>query len=267
MFNRKCSLIGVVHLLPLPGAAGYRGNIDEILRWALEDALHYKENGIDALILENMHDVPFLKGRVEPETTAAMTIVAQAIKYETMLPLGVQLLAGANLEALGVAVAASLDFIRVEGFVFAHVGDEGMHESCAAQLIRRRASLHADNIKVFADVKKKHAAHAMTADVNLVETARAAEFFQADGVIVTGSCTGIAPECEDVQSVRAATSGAVLVGSGVTPENVHTFTNSADALIVGSSLKHDGKWSNHVDPDRVRALVRAMDGAKPSRNR
>src|SRR5258708_7635756 len=117
MFNRKCSIIGVVHLLPLPGAAGYGGNIDEILRWALEDAINYKENGIDALILENMHDVPFLKGYVEPETTAAMTLVAQAIRYETMLPLGVQLLAGANMESLAVAVATSLNFIRVEGFV------------------------------------------------------------------------------------------------------------------------------------------------------
>src|SRR5437660_705001 len=129
MFNRKCSIIGVIHLLPLPGAAGYGGSIDEILRWALEDAINYKDQGIDALMIENMHDVPYLKGYVEPETTAAMTVVAQAIKYETMLPLGVQVLAGANLEALGIAVAASLDFIRVEGFVYAHVGDEGIHES------------------------------------------------------------------------------------------------------------------------------------------
>jgi membrane complex biogenesis BtpA family protein len=265
MFNRKCSIIGVVHLLPLPGAAGYGGNIDEILRWALEDAINYKENGIDALILENMHDVPFLKGYVEPETTAAMTLVAQAIRYETMLPLGVQLLAGANMEALAVAVATSLNFIRVEGFVYAHVGDEGMHEASAPLLIRKRAALKAEKVKIFADIKKKHSAHAITADVSLVETARAAEFFQADGVIVTGSSTGIAPSPDEVRGVRAATSSAVLVGSGITAQNVESFLPNCDALIVGSSLKHDGKWNNHVDPERVRALIDVVDSKSKSR--
>lgn len=258
MFNRKCSLIGVVHLQPLPGSAGYGGNIDEILRWALEDALAYKENGVDGLIIENMHDVPFLNGHVEPETTATMTVVAQSLKYETMLPLGIQILAGANLEALGVAVATSLDFIRVEGYVYAHVGDEGLHQSCAAQLIRRRATLKAEHIKIFADVKKKHSAHSITNDVSLVETARAAEFFQANGVIVTGSSTGIAPDSESVKSVKSATDCHVLVGSGVNEDNIEQFVPWADALIVGSSLKREGKWNNHVDGARVRSLVEKL---------
>ncbi len=261
MFNRKCSLIGVVHLLPLPGSAGYKGSMDEILRWALEDAINYKENGVDALIIENMHDVPYLNGHVEPETTAAMTIVAQSIKYETMVPLGIQILAGANLEALGAAVASSVNFIRVEGFVYAHVGDEGIHQSSAAQLIRRRASLKAEQIKIFADVKKKHSAHAITADVSLVETARAAEFFQADGVIVSGIATGHAPDADSVKSVKAGTDIPVLVGSGVTAENCHQFAPWADALIVGSSLKVDGRWSNNVDPDRVKRMTEALHTA------
>src|SRR6516164_4501587 len=134
MFGRKCSVIGAVHVPPLPGSADFAGNMEGILAQTLIDALTYKEEGVDALIVENMHDVPYLKGYVEPETVAAMSVLANAVKYETMLPLGVQLLAGANLEALAVAIASDLDFIRVEGFVFAHVGDEGVHESCAAEL-------------------------------------------------------------------------------------------------------------------------------------
>ncbi|MBX9720468.1 MAG: hypothetical protein K2X81_03645, partial [Candidatus Obscuribacterales bacterium] len=89
MFNRKCSMIGMVHLLPLPGAAGYDGNIDRVMATALDEAMTYKENGFDAVLLENMHDVPFLKGRVEPETTASMAIIAAAVKYETQMPLGI----------------------------------------------------------------------------------------------------------------------------------------------------------------------------------
>ena len=259
MFNRKCSLIGCVHLLPLPGSAGYGGSMEEILRWALADAISYKENGVDALIVENMHDVPYLNGRVDPETTAAMALIAQSLKYETMLPVGVQILAGANMEALGVAVAASLDFIRVEGFVFAHVGDEGFHQSSAAQLIRKRASLKAEHIKIFADIKKKHSAHAITADVSLLETAKAAEFFLADGVVITGISTGNAPEPDSVKTVRNASSRPVLIGSGITLANIHDYAAHADALIVGSSLKVEGKWANHVDPTRVSALADRLD--------
>ena len=129
------------------------------------------------MLVENMHDVPYLKGYVYPETTATMTVVARALKYECQLPLGLQLLAGANMEALGAAVAADIDFIRVEGYVYAHIGDEGLHESCAAALIRKRANLHAERIKIFADVKKKHSSHAITADISLEDTARDAEFF------------------------------------------------------------------------------------------
>jgi membrane complex biogenesis BtpA family protein len=259
MFGRKCSIIGVVHIPPLPGSAGYKGSIDAILAGALFDALEYKDGGLDAILVENMHDVPYHKGFVDPETTAAMAIVARAMKYECQLPVGIQLLAGANIEALGAAIASDVDFIRVEGFVYAHVGDEGIHESCAAKLIRKRAQLHAGRIKIFADIKKKHAAHALTADVSLLETARDAEFSRADGVIISGISTGHAPEPGDVQMVRSGVKCHVLVGSGVTPGNVHQFIPYAEALIVGSSLKHEGLWENTVDPERVEKF---MDAAR-----
>src|SRR6185295_17642379 len=107
------------------------------------------------------------------------------------LPLGVQVLAGANKEALAVAHAAGCQFIRAEGFVFAHVADEGlMPEADAGSLLRYRRAIGAEHIAVLADIKKKHSSHAITADVDLAETAKAAEFFGAEGVVVTGTATG-----------------------------------------------------------------------------
>src|SRR5437879_11621759 len=104
--------------------------------------------------------------------------------------MGVQVPAAANREALAVALACGADFVRGEGFVFAHVADEGLIESSAGDLLRYRRAIGAGEVRVFADIKKKHAAHALTADVDLVETAHAAEFFLADAVIVTGPSTG-----------------------------------------------------------------------------
>ncbi|HNH74040.1 MAG TPA: BtpA/SgcQ family protein, partial [Candidatus Obscuribacter sp.] len=165
-----------------------------------------------------------------------------------------------NLEALAVAVAADLDFIRVEGFVFAHVGDEGLHQASAPSLIRKRAALAAKNIKIYADIKKKHSSHAITSDLSLTETAHAAEFFQADGIIVTGLRTGAAPPAEAVQEAIAAVNIPVLIGSGVTPQNMDLYSK-ADAVIVGSYAKYNGNWREAVDPERVKELSAAIRAA------
>ncbi len=262
MFGRNCSLIGAVHLAALPGAAGFNGSVIKILDEAIIESRKYIDCGFDALIIENTHDAPYLKGHVRPETTAAMSIIANVIKEVCRVPVGVQLLAGANMEALAVALAAGLDFIRVEGFVYAHIGDEGIHESCAGELIRKRFELQAEHIKVFADCKKKHSSHAITSDISLEETVKDAEYFRADGVVVTGIRTGAPPDVADVQLAKQAVHIPVLVGSGVTGENIREFLDHADALIIGSSVKIDGLWQNPVDPERCKRLV---DSAQQSR--
>ncbi len=186
-----------------------------------------------------------------------MAVVGRAVRRESGLPLGVQVLAGANREALAVAHACGAAFVRVEGFVFAHVADEGLIESSAGELLRYRRAIGAEEVRVFADVKKKHSAHALTADVDLVETARAAELFLADGVVVTGAETGRAADPGEVAAVAAAVGVPTLVGSGVTPENLHRFV-AADGLIVGSAAKRGGVWSGAVDADRCAALAEAF---------
>lgn len=67
-----------------------------------------------------------------------------------------QVLAGGNQQALAVALAAGLDFIRAEGFVFSHVADEGLMNACAGELLRYRKRIGADNVNIFTDIKKKH---------------------------------------------------------------------------------------------------------------
>jgi len=164
---------------------------------------------------------------------------------------------------MAVALACGASFVRVEGFVFAQVADEGIIESSAGALLRYRRAIGAGRIRVFVDVKKKHSAHAMTADVSLAETAKAAEFFLADGVIVSGIATGQPADVEDVQSVARAVGVPTLVGSGVTLSNCLDYRD-ADALIVGSSIKQDGVWSGPIDESRARALARAFNKSQPA---
>jgi len=258
MFGRQCALVGVIHLPPLPGAAGYDGDLGKIAHGAIAEATLYKECGFDALIVENTHDTPYVKAcDMGPETTAAMAVICQDLKRETQLPLGVQILAGANLEALGVAAACKLEFVRVEGFVFAHVGDEGIHDACAGRLIRHRFNIKSDDVKIFADIKKKHSSHSITGDISIAETAINAEYFKADGVIVTGGKTGEAADLKEVREVKESVKIPVLIGSGVTAANLSSYAATSDALIIGSDVKVDGKWQNQLDKERCKRIVEA----------
>lgn len=265
LFDHPKPLIGMVHVRALPGTPAYTGNLRTIIETAVAEAKALAAAGMDGLLLENMHDVPYLKGNVGPEITAAMAVVAREVRKAIQLPIGVQVLAGANESALAVALAADLQFVRVEGFVFGHVGDEGWLEASAGPLLRFRKRIGASGIQVWTDIKKKHSAHAVTADVDLVETARAADFFRSQALILTGSSTGVAADVEELRKLKAGVRLPVVIGSGITAENLKDYFDLADAFIVGSSLKVDGHWEAPLDPGRISALVAAGRDLRESR--
>lgn len=256
-FGAPRALVGMLHVGALPGTPSAVHSVEELIEVTLAEARVYRDAGFTALAIENMHDRPYLKGGVGPEITAAMTALAREVKRETGLVLGIQVLAAANREALAIAHASGADFVRVEGFVFAHVADEGVIESCAGELLRYRRAIGAERVLIFADIKKKHSAHAMTADVSIVETAKAAEFFLADGVIVTGAATGQPASPDEVRDVVRAARVPVLVGSGITQANLAQFS-TAHGFIVGSSVKQGGVWDSPLDRDAVGALAAAF---------
>ena len=245
----------MLHAGALPGTPSSGLSLAELEEQVLREAKIFCSAGVHGLMLENMHDTPYLRGSVGPEIVASLAILARAVKDASKRPCGIQILAGANREAMAVAHAAGLDFIRVEGFAFAHVADEGIIESSAAELLRYRRAIGAERVQVWADVKKKHSSHAITADVGIGETAHAVEFMRGDAVIVTGTVTGDAPQRADVLAVKKKTRLPVYLGSGVTAKNLKSFFGAADGFIVGSEFKTGGHWSRAVEAKRVEQFM------------
>ncbi len=258
LFNVKTPIIGMIHVEALPGTPNYKGNVKQIIYKAIKESKIYKQNGIDAIAIENMHDVPYLKNNAGPEITSLMSIIAYEIKNQTKLPVGIQILAGANKEALAAAHSACVDFIRAEGFVFAHVADEGIIESNAGKILRYRKMIGAENILVFTDIKKKHSSHSITSDITIEETAHTAEFFLSDGLIITGTATGKEADINEIKSVKKTTNLPVIIGSGITIDNVEKYFPLCDAMIVGSYFKKNGNWQNTVDAERVKSFMKKV---------
>lgn len=264
LFAQQKPVIGVIHVGALPGTPDGGESVSAIIEHARIEARIYREGGLDGLIIENMHDVPYLRGHVGPEIVSAMAVIGHAVKEECALPTGVQILAGANLEAMAAAHAAGLDLIRAEGYVFAHIADEGWIESSASELLRYRKQIGADRIEVWADVKKKHSSHAVTTDITLGETAEAVEFMRGSAVVVTGSVTGRAPRLADVEEVKTHCRLPVILGSGIDASNIREFYRAADGFIIGSYFKRDGHWANTVDGERVERLMKEVSRLRNS---
>jgi hypothetical protein len=267
------SLIGAVHLAPLPGSPRWAGA--DFVAPALADARRYVEAGFDAVIVENFGDAPFWKEALPPETVAALALAAGAVRDAfPSLPLGVNALRNDARAALGIAAATGAACIRVNVHVGAAVTDQGIIEGRAAETLRARRALGLEGkVALLADVRVKHARP--LADLPLeVAVEEAALRGLADGVIVTGPTTGRAPEAADVARARDAVlslaarlpSGAprplLLLGSGLAPENASVLAPLVDAAIVGTAAKRDGVTTNEVDPARAAALVAAWRAAR-----
>jgi membrane complex biogenesis BtpA family protein len=259
-FDRKV-LIGVVHLQPLPGSPLWGGDLEQVLRFAVNDAVAYERGGAHAIFIENFGDVPFAKSNVGPETVAAMAVAGRAIREAVKLPIGYNVLRNDAKSALALCAACGGGFIRVNVHTGAMLTDQGLIESDAFNTLRYRQRI-CPQAQIFADVHVKHAV--LLGDWSLQDAARdTACRGLADALIVSGVGTGHAADVADVETVRrACPSAKILLGSGVTQENIRNFLPYADGFIVGTSLKKAGRLVNPVDPKRVAALVRLLNSVR-----
>jgi len=267
MFDVEKPIIGMVHLMPLPGSPAYEGwDMNVIVENALRDAKVLVENGVNGLIVENMWDLPYFVGKnVPPEEIAAHAVAAREVVKSVNVPVGITVIHNGGRVALGIAKAAGAKFIRVCLYTGAMVWDTGEFDhGNAAELMRLRKALYAEDIKFFADVYKKHAV--MFPGIDPKTHAVWTDFYMADAVIVTGRMTGSPPDPALVKEVKEVVGETpVIIGSGLNPENAKQLLKYADGAIVGTYFKVKGLTQNPVDPERVRKLMSVVEEIRRGR--
>ena len=259
IFKTHKPLIGMVHLLPLPGSPRYSDEgISRALDAALRDARALKDGGADGLLIENYGDTPFKPSPTDPETVASITVIGRDISKQIDLPMGVNVLRNGALAALAIAHAIRARFIRVNVLTESLVTDQGIINGCAHDLMRYRRQLGAVDVHVYADVRSKHAAPIVPRPVE--ESARDTAYRgMADALIVTGPHTGAEPDRDHLRRIKESVPDRpILIGSGLTNRNAIKLLKAADGAIVGTSLKEGGMVERPVDETRVRELVKTM---------
>jgi membrane complex biogenesis BtpA family protein len=186
-----------------------------------------------------------------------MAAAGRAIRQAVKLPIGFNVLRNDARAGLALCAVCGGAFIRVNVHTGAMLTDQGLIEGNAYDTLRYRQRI-CPQAQIFADVHVKHAVP--LGNWTIEDAARdTVERGLVDALIVSGAGTGLATDLADVERVRrTCPKTKILLGSGVTLENVHDFLPVADGFIAASSLKLNGKLSNPVDPKRVAALVRAL---------
>jgi len=260
IFGVEKPIIGMVHLIPLPGSPGYDDyGMDTIIDRALKDAEALVQGGIDGVMVENMWDLPYYVGdRIPPEGIAAQTVAAKEVTKAVDVPVGINVIHNGGRVTLSIAMAVGAKFIRVCAYTGALVWDTGEFDrGNAADLLRFRKDLGAEHIKIFADVCKKHAV--MFPGIDLETHVSWTDFYLADAIVVTGKMTGAPAKLEEVKRAKELVPNcSVLVGSGTNKNNIAEFLRYADGAIVGTSLKEKGIMQNPVSAQRVREYMRVV---------
>ncbi len=249
-------IIGMIHLLPLPGSPLYNGGgLEPIIERALFDAAELQAGGVDGLEVENFSDPTYSPDTATPELVSAMAVIADHVKREISVPLGVCLLADPKA-GLGVAHAVGARFVRATFFTEASVDVSGLVLPKPHELLRYRKFLD-PSIKLFTDVHIKHSAPLVQRPIG--HSALDAKYFLSDAILISGTHTGQEAQLSDVEEVKQAVERfPVLLGSGLRPENAGKLLSVADGAVVGTSLKKDGISAMPVDRARVRALMDAV---------
>jgi len=256
-WTRVKPVIGMLHLAPLPGSPQASQSLAAITERALSDAAALAAGGCHALMMENFGDVPFYPGRVPAVVVAAMTAIAAAVRRQTPLPLGINVLRNDGQSALAVAIGAGAEFIRVNVLSGARVTDQGLIQGIAHDLLRDKAQLGATGVRILADADVKHAAPLAARELG-DEVKDLLLRGLADAVIVSGSGTGQPVSIAKLKMVKEAAQGRpVLIGSGATAASLAELAPYADGFIVGTALKQDGISANPVDPKRVKEFMAA----------
>ncbi|HJR87922.1 MAG TPA: BtpA/SgcQ family protein [Acidimicrobiia bacterium] len=248
----------MVHLSPLPGAPRYQSDLgmDAVIARALNDATKLAEAGFPALMIENYGDSPFFAARVPPVTVAALTRVVARVRDETGLAVGVNVLRNDAISALGIAAATGAGWIRVNVLSGLMYTDQGPIVGQAAEVARLRKDW-CPEVGILADVFVKHATPPPGSEIS-VAGADTWERAGADGLVVSGTATGSAPDLDSARDLRVAVPDApILVGSGATAANLAELAKVANGVIVGSSLKVGGRAEGEVDLNSARDFVAA----------
>ncbi|WP_411502337.1 BtpA/SgcQ family protein [Brevibacillus centrosporus] len=248
------AIIAMCHILPLPGDPYYdKGKgMEYVVEMTRKDLLALQEGGVDAVMFSNEFSLPYLTD-VRTETVAAMARIIGELKKEITVPFGVNVLWDAK-KSLDLAAATGAGFVR-EIFTGVYASDFGIWDTNVGETIRHQHRIGAEQVKLLFNIVPEAAKYMADRDIESISKSTVFNN-RPDALCVSGLTAGTETDAQLLQRVKAIVPHTVvLANTGMRLENVEQQLAIADGAVVGTTFKVDGKFENHVDPNRVQAFM------------
>ena len=257
MFGVKKPIFAMLHLDPLPGDPMYRygDTMGRVVELARKDLHALQDGGVDGIIFSNEFSLPYER-HMSFVTPAAMARVIGELKSEIKIPCGVDCISDGQA-CIELAAAVDAKFVRGT-FCGVYVGDGGLYNNDFSQLMRRKAALHLDNLKMLYFINPESDRNLDTRP--LAEIARSVIFKASpDGLCISASSAGQEVDDQLIASVKAgAPDVVVLCNTGCRVDTVARKLKTSDAAVVGTTFKEDGDFHKHIDIKRVSEFMQVV---------
>ena len=256
-FGDKKPVIAMVHFPALPGTPRYNRSkgLQGIKKSIQYDLNILNDEGVDAVLFCNEDDRPYSLV-ADLEATSVMSALISEVK-PISLPFGVDFLWDAKA-AIAIAKATGASFIR-EVVTGTYESDMGLWAPNAAEIFRYRTSIDASDIGILANITPEFASTLGSRSIAL-RAKSAVTSSLVDAILISGPRAGAEPNIEGLLEAKNSVGSAVpiILNTGAKAENITRFLEVADGVIVGSSLKIDGKTWNPIDPKRVSKFMKTV---------
>lgn len=243
----------MVHLPPLENSFHSTHSFEDIFKIGIQDAITLENAGFDAILIENYHDTPYPKYRLDDTRFVLFSSIAEKIISKVHIPCGINILRNACVQSLIIATINRGSFIRCNIYEGAYVTDQGIIESVADEVQQKMKEL-ISKVKIFADVHVKHATP--LGDFTLEEAAKNALNREgADAVILSGRATGRLIDLSKLKNFVQSSKIKPILGSGLTSKNLSEVFPYISGAIVGSSIKVTN-ISSPIDSKKAKVLAK-----------
>lgn len=263
MFGVKKPIIAMLHLDPLPGDPRfhYGDTMEQIVVHAREDLRALQDGGVDGILISNEFSLPYQR-HMNFVTPAAMAYVVGCLRQEIRVPFGVDCISDGEA-TVELAAAVGADFVRGT-FSGVYVGDGGLYNNDFSVLLRRKAALHLDQLKMLYFINPESDRNLDTRP--LADIARSTIFkAHPDGLCISANAAGQDVDDALIASVKeAAPEVVVLCNTGCRPDTIARKLRFGDAAVVGTYFKEGGKLENEalenlrVDESRVKDFMEVV---------
>jgi len=229
---KKKEIIGMIHL------AG-----PDVVEKAMEEIKIYEEEGLSGIIIENYHG----------NTSEVLKVLSRLEHQPTSLSVGINILPNEFEFAFKLCDDYEfIDFIQLDYIAGAYAIGDKVIKLDADKFIE--LSMNHSKVEVYGGVWPKYYKP-------LKDSVLSVDLFDAvflgSAVVVTGEGTGYETPLDKVKEFATLIDGKapLIVGAGLTAENVKEQLEFAQGGIVGSAFKPNGRTQQMVDRDLVKAFM------------